>query len=106
MLAFCLTHGKIYSRQRGLLQDLHVELLKGCLLYVSSPPPPPADIIDLFKWGGGREDWRGSSICQCALCTGSRVSCPTCVLGSELRPGRTQRSLLKVQLYQLISISL
>lgn len=28
MLAFCLTHGKIY-----LSEDFHAELLKGCLLY-------------------------------------------------------------------------
>lgn len=28
MLAFCLTHGKIY-----LSEDFHAKLLKGCLLY-------------------------------------------------------------------------
>lgn len=28
MLAFCLTHGKIY-----LSEDFHAESLKGCLLY-------------------------------------------------------------------------
>lgn len=56
-----------------------------------------ADIIGLFKWGGGRKDLCGSSICQGALCTGSRAFCPTCVLGSELRLVRTQKPPLKAQ---------
>lgn len=50
MLAFCLTHGKIYSSE-GLHQDLHAKLLKGCLLY-SFFFFSWADIIGLFKWGG------------------------------------------------------